>query len=121
MVVPASHKANFPHPEITERRMKGNNQLSSGDGMVGAIEVHLRAGDALIFTDHIMHGSAARRNPGQRRISVYRYGVSWGRHRHPYRASPALLGRLDERARCIVEPQPQILSPPTVRSGSPPR
>jgi hypothetical protein len=113
MVVPASHKANFPHPQIADQRMKAG-ELTSGDGMIGACEVHLQAGDALIFTDHIMHGSAARRNPGQRRISVYRYGVSWGRHRHPYRASAALLARLSERARCIVEPQSQILSPPSV-------
>ncbi len=115
MVVPASHKANFCHPQLAEKGMQAG-RLTSGDGMAGAIEVHLQAGDALIFTDHIMHGSAARRNPGQRRISVYRYGVSWGRHRHPYRPSPPLLARLNERARPIVEPQPQILAPPCRRA-----
>ncbi|MEK7412103.1 MAG: phytanoyl-CoA dioxygenase family protein [Planctomycetota bacterium] len=112
MVVPASHKANFPHPQYGEKSMRGNREVSSGDGMVGAIEVHLKAGDAIIFTDHIMHGSAARRNPDQRRISVYRYGVSWSRPRHPYRASQALMDRLNERACGIVDPQPQVLAPP---------
>lgn len=111
MVVPASHKSNLRHPQLDGKRMKGG-ELTSGDGMVGAIEVHLQAGDALIFTDHIMHGSAARRHPGQRRISVYRYGVSWGRSRHPYRASRALLARLPPRCARMVEPQPEILAPP---------
>ena len=119
MVVPASHKANFPHPQYGEKTMKGGDQMSCADGLVGAIEVHLKAGDAIIFTDHIMHGSAARRNPGQRRISVYRYGVSWGRLRHPYRPSRALLARLGKPARGIVEPQPEILAPPQDRGLQP--
>jgi hypothetical protein len=29
-----------------------------------AIIRHLKAGDALIFNDHVLHGSAARLNPG---------------------------------------------------------
>lgn len=118
MVVPASHKANFPHPQYGEKTMKGNDEMSCAEGMVGAIEVHLQAGDAIIFTDHIMHGSAARRNPGQRRISVYRYGVSWGRSRHPYRPSQALLSRLNERARGMVEPQREVLAPPMAARAS---
>jgi hypothetical protein len=44
----------------------------------GAVEVHLNAGDAVMFVDAIMHGSARRVNEGQRRIAVYRYGASWG-------------------------------------------
>lgn len=111
MVVPASHKAAFPHPDFERARMK-EGQAQSAEGVAGAVEVHLRAGDALIFTDAIMHGSAARRNPGQRRISVYRYGVSWGRPRHPYRPSAALLTRLSPRARALVQPQEAMLEPP---------
>ena len=94
------------------RSTRVGTQIIAAGHVTGAIEVHLAAGDALIFTDHIMHGSAARRNPGQRRISVYRYGLSWGRPRHPYRASPALLDRLNPVRRGIVEPQPTILVPP---------
>ena len=111
MVVPASHKANFEHPDRDTCRMKPG-EATSAEGVEGAIEVHLKAGDALIFTDAIMHGSAARRNAGQRRISVYRYGVSWGRWRHPYRPSAALVARLDQRARKIVQPDETILAPP---------
>ena len=111
MVVPASHKANFAHPEFAKACMKAD-QAASVDGVTGAIEVHLKAGDALLFVDAIMHGSAARRNPGQRRISVYRYGPSWGSWRHPYRPSQALLARLGDRARGIVQPVRDIIAPP---------
>lgn len=111
MVVPASHKANFRHPDFDRCRMR-DGAAASAEGVAGAVEVHLRAGDALIFTDAIMHGSAARRNPGQRRISVYRYGVSWGRWRHPYRPSPELLARLPPARRGIVLPEGEVLRPP---------
>jgi len=112
MVVPASHKSNFEHPEFAKACMKGAGEMSSVDGVTGAIEVHLKAGDALLFVDAIMHGSAARRNPGQRRISVYRYGPSWASWRHPYRPSQALLARLSDRARGIVQPVRDIVAPP---------
>ena len=39
----------------------------------GAKEVHMRAGDALLFTDSMLHGATARRNAGQRRTVVMRY------------------------------------------------
>lgn len=113
MVVPASHKANFRHPDFDRYRMK-EGQAASAEGVAGAIEVHLKAGDALIFTDAIMHGSAERRNPGQRRISVYRFGVSWGRWRHPYRPSADLLARLEPGRRGIVMPDKAVLAPPTL-------
>ena len=66
----------------------------------------IKAGDAILFVDAIMHGSARRVNEGQRRIAVYRYGPSWGFFRHPYRPSDDLLGRLTERQRGIVMPHP---------------
>ena len=113
MVVPASHKSNFSHPDIMKACMK-SNEATSVDGIPGAIEVHLKAGDALLFVDAIMHGSAARQNPGQRRISVFRYGPSWGRWRHPYAPTPALLERLTPAQRAIVQPVREILAPPAV-------
>ena len=110
MLVPASHKANFMHPQVTAYRMSAGESRSM-DGIEGAIEVHLKAGDAIAFVDSIMHGSAARINPGQRRIAVFRYGVSWGRSRHGYSASPALLERLSPAERSIVSPGEDIRPP----------
>lgn len=102
MVIPGSHKANFEHPDFERFRMKRG--LSSVDEVAGAVEVHLEAGDALLFVDAISHGSAERKNPGQRRIVVYRYGPSWGFFRFPYRPSEALLERLTPERRQIVWP-----------------
>ena len=101
MVVPGSHKSNFEHPHLSTYRMGKN---SSGDGMEGAIEVEMKAGDALLFVDAMCHGSAKRANPGTRRIVVYRYGPSWGNFRYGYEPSPELLARLNPEARQIVRP-----------------
>jgi len=102
MVIPGSHKANFQHPDFEKYRMAPN---ASVDGTAGAIEVNIKAGDALLFVDAISHGSAKRTNPGQRRNTVYRYGPSWGNFRHGYQASPELLARLTPERRQIVHPQ----------------
>ena len=56
MVIPGSHKANFPHPDIEDDDY-GRNPV---DGVEGALEVHLNAGDAVLFVDAISHGSAER-------------------------------------------------------------
>ncbi len=109
VVIPASHKSNFVHPEIARYAMTKDG--ASCDGITGGMEVHLQAGDALLFVDAICHGSAKRVNPGQRRIAVYRYGPSWGFFRHPYRPSKALLERLTPERRQIVFPHEKVISP----------
>lgn len=104
MIIPASHKSNFVHPDAERHRMQ-HGEVRSVDDVEGAIEVHLEAGDALLFVDAISHGSARRVRPGERRIVVYRYGPSWGNFRHPYHASNELLQRLTPRQRQVVCPQ----------------
>lgn len=108
IVIPASHKSNFVHPELARHRMQAG---ASADGITGGLEVHLSAGDALLFVDAICHGSARRVNPGQRRIAVYRYGPSWGFFRHAYRPSRALLERLTPERSTIVFPHEKVISP----------
>ena len=107
MVIPGSHKAHFPHPDSEKHRMRGAE--ASVDDVEGAVEVHMRAGDALLFVDALSHGSAKRVNRGSRRIIVFRYGPSWGSSRHGYRASAALLDRLTAPRRQIVRPQAPLL------------
>ena len=102
MVIPGSHKSNIMHPEFDKAAM--SSSATSVDGVTGAVEVHLEAGDAILFVDAIMHGSVARKNGGQRRIAVYGYGPSWGYFRHPYRPSSELLARLTPMRRRIVMP-----------------
>lgn len=110
MVIPGSHKSNIRHPEFGQARMT-TEEGTSVDGITGAVEVHLNAGDAILFVDAIMHGSAKRTNPGQRRIAVYRYGPSWGFFRHAYRPSAGLLSRLTDRQRQIVMPHKDPQTP----------
>lgn len=112
MLIPGSHKQNFPHPDLAKHRMQGGG--ASADDCEGAVEMHLQAGDALIFADTTCHGSAKRVNPGERRIAVYRYGPSWGFFRHGYRPSPELLARLNPEARRIVWPHEPMPREPQV-------
>ncbi|MES2460165.1 MAG: phytanoyl-CoA dioxygenase family protein, partial [Armatimonadota bacterium] len=118
MIIPASHKSNFSHPDIATHSMKAG-ETRSVDGVEGAVEVHLEAGDALLFVDAIAHGSAKRVNPGERRIVVYRYGPSWGNFRHPYQASDELLERLNPRQQKVVCPQRVIKREPNRIPGTP--
>jgi hypothetical protein len=110
MVIPASHKSNFKHPHFGSHVMAAG-EARSVDDVEGAIEVHLNAGDVLIFVDAICHGSARRVNDGERRIAVYRYGPSWGFFRHPYRPSQALMERLTPERRQIIFPHEKVISP----------
>jgi hypothetical protein len=105
MLIPGSHKANFAHPHFANQVW---SEGKSVDGVVGAVEANIKAGDALLFVDAISHGSAARQNPGQRRILVYRFGPSWGNFRHGYQPSPELLERLTPQRRQIVHPQKRL-------------
>jgi len=110
MLIPASHKANFRYPHF-ER--PANSEDGFMDGLEGAIEVYMKAGDVLLFVDGICHGSATRRNQGKRRIVVYRYGSTWGNFRFGYVPSPGLLARLTPQQRNAVYPWKQQVPPGT--------
>jgi ectoine hydroxylase-related dioxygenase (phytanoyl-CoA dioxygenase family) len=102
MVIPGSHKSSFAHPEFR----KPWNERKRIDNIEGAVEVHLQAGDALMFCDALSHGAASRTNPGERRVVIYRYGPSWGATRHGYRYSDAVLARVTPRQRSVLQPIP---------------
>lgn len=110
MVIPGSHKANIKHPQFEESKY-GEDSV---DNIRGAVEVHMEAGDAILFVDAISHGSAERKNAGERRICVYRYGPSWGNFRFGYQPSPELLSRLTPAQRQIVQPLKLIPRPVSV-------
>jgi hypothetical protein len=102
MVIPGSHKSNFPHPNAGDYG-RGDRM----DTLEGAIPVHLEAGSALLFVDGLMHGGSSRTNPeGERRVTIYRYGPSWGATRFGYEYSQALLDRLTPQRRKILQPVP---------------
>jgi len=98
MVIPGSHKSNLPHPV----QPAGRGPM---DEVPGAIEVHLDAGDVLLFCDGIAHGGSSRTTTeGERRVVIYRYGPSWGSTRHGYAYSDDLLSRLSPEQRAILRP-----------------
>jgi len=99
MVIPGSHKSHLPHPLAAEY-----SKITPMDALPGAVEVHLKKGDALLFVDGLAHGASARTNPGERRVTIFRYGVSWGSTRHGYEYSDALLDRLTPERRAILQP-----------------
>ena len=116
MVIPCSHKQHFKHPDLEQFRMKAGG--ASGDGCEGAIEIFMNAGDVLLFTDAICHGSAKRTSEGERRVVVYRYGPSWGMFHLPFRPTHELMSRLTDRQRKIVWPHaPLGRRVPQLRDG----
>jgi ectoine hydroxylase-related dioxygenase (phytanoyl-CoA dioxygenase family) len=102
MVIPGSHKSRFPHPGIDYA--SGADRVES---VAGTIQVHLKAGDALLFVDGLIHGGCSRTNPeGERRVVIYRYGPHWAKTRFNYEYSAALLNRLTPERRKILEHVP---------------
>lgn len=66
--------------------------------------MHLRAGDALLFADGLMHGAASNVSGRERRVVIYRYGPSWGASRFGYEYSAELLARLPRDRRRVLQP-----------------
>ena len=100
MVIPGSHKSNFPHPNAGDY-----GKLDRMDHLEGAVPVHLEAGDALLFVDGIMHGGSSRTSEtGERRVTIYRYGPLWGSTRYGFEYSQELLNRLTPERRKLLQP-----------------
>ncbi len=97
IVIPGSHKSDFPHP-------KQDSRGGSGEKLEGAVEIHLKAGDALLFNDALCHGSAQRVNPGQRRMIAIRYVPAMHAHRFGYEPSAELVAHLTPERLAIVQP-----------------
>jgi hypothetical protein len=117
-VIPGSHKSHETHPTL-----RGGGQSVYNDDVVAGEqlamhEVHLKAGQALMFTDAICHGSIARTNEGERRVMIYRYSPHCLATRYQYVPSDELIQRLTPQRRKIVAPVQLRMRPGrTLRSG----
>ncbi len=101
VVVPGSHKSHLPHPQ-----QDASGGISDGAGQLvdEAMEVHLKAGDALVINDALCHGASERTNSGERRMVIFRYVPEIYRHRFGYEPSDELMSRLTPARREIVFP-----------------
>ena len=100
VLVPGSHKCTEIHP-----RLKHDGKGMVYDGISGkpagtafaTQEIYLKAGDVVMFTDAITHGSAERTNDGYRRSIVYRYSPRYVRERFDYPQFGRVVGTVDTR------------------------
>lgn len=99
MVIPGSHKSRFPHPNQGDY---GN--LDRMDTLDGAIPVHMKKGDVLLFVDGLMHGGSSRTNDGERRVTIFRYGPLWASTRFGFEYSQPLLDRLTPERHKLLQP-----------------
>ena len=109
-VVPGSHKAQQVHPAEGTEGDAWARQVSGADA-VGMCEVHLDAGDALMFTDAICHGSVPRTTEGERRVCIYRYAPHLLAKRLNFLPDLDWLNSLTERQRNMVSPTPLRMAP----------
>jgi hypothetical protein len=103
MIIPGSHKAQLPLPVMDEHAY---GQEKADQLPPGAVEAHLKKGDALLFVDGISHGGVGRINEGERRVIIFRYGPSWASTRFGYEYSEELLNRLTPEQQLILQPVP---------------
>lgn len=89
LCVPGSHKANFPTPPRLDFDMM--------------VEVPLHAGDVVIFTEALTHGTAPWRGSQQRRTLLYKYSPgnsAWSHEVWP----TELLDQCTPRQRLLMQP-----------------
>ena len=122
VVVPSSHKSAILHPELTGVDESAGNTTYRSDRDAGQVlagqEVHLKKGQAVMFTDSISHGANSRVNPGERRVLIYRYSPHSIMNRYNYVPSPELMERLSPEAQKIVQPLAPRMAPGRQLAGA---
>jgi ectoine hydroxylase-related dioxygenase (phytanoyl-CoA dioxygenase family) len=89
--VPGSHKANYPLPHAAER--------------LGIVRhVPHRAGDVLVFTEALTHGTATWLAPYERRHLLFKYSPGHLAWDVPQPIPPDLEPLLDDRQRALLAP-----------------
>jgi hypothetical protein len=117
VLLPGSHKSNLPNPRVHGSPVRSDitgeaqGSLIDWPGSLDAVadltvDVHLRAGDAVVFTEGILHAGRPRIKEGERRMLVFKYAPFWTRDRFGYEASEDLVARLTPERRRIVRPIP---------------
>jgi ectoine hydroxylase-related dioxygenase (phytanoyl-CoA dioxygenase family) len=92
--IPGSHKSSFPPPSSDCRA-----EVDAGR----AVEVTVSAGDAIVFTEALVHGSLDWTGSEPRRVLVYKYTPGYVRYFGREWLEGAL-GKLTDKQRALVEP-----------------
>lgn len=74
-VVPGGHKSNYPLPQSLSFYEKYQEYV---------VEVHVKAGDVVIFTEACTHGTLKWQGEHQRRTLIYRYTPGYQAFGRPY-------------------------------------
>ncbi len=100
-VIPGSHKSNFECPEDI-RLFKRETPIVK--------QVPLNAGDCVIFTEALVHGTLPWKGPGERRSLFYKYSpcmLSWDRRAYFSEVEsiipPEMESKLNQRQRLLLE------------------
>ena len=104
--IPSSHKSMVGHP--IQQQM-----VTEGSAVEGGIEMLLKAGEALIFQDSLIHGATARKNPdGWRRTLCFRYlPQEAALDRFGYTPSAECMARLSPRRRELLTQRADVNDP----------
>ncbi|NKB66131.1 MAG: hypothetical protein GKR89_03635 [Candidatus Latescibacteria bacterium] len=95
-VIPGSHKANIACPESIRMWEKYREQV---------VEVNGKAGDAIMFTETLTHGTLPWTAAHQRRALLYKFSpgvTSYGSGAHEV-AYPDYIGDMSEEERAVME------------------
>lgn len=87
--IPGSHKSSFPVPGGLDPDL--------------VVEVPLQAGDVVIFTEALTHGTAPWLRPQDRRALLYKYSPGHAAYSHAA-WPPELLERCTDRQRLLLQP-----------------
>ena len=110
--IPGAHKCNLINPLIFRQENGRNKNVVEQTELTSYLkEPHLKAGDAVMFTDACTHGASVRTNDGERRVLVYRYSSFWTRNTNGFEPSEELLARLTPERRKIIQPIEPIKLP----------
>jgi hypothetical protein len=100
--LPGSHKATFPLPAGYQREL--------------VREVELDAGDVVLFTEALTHGTIPWQGPGQRRTLVYKYSPGSSSWAEDQRWPSELARRATPRQKLLLQP-PAVAYHRPVRDG----
>lgn len=97
--IPGSHKANLPPPNDYVHLRAGQDEA--------VVTVEMNAGDVLIFTEALTHGTAPWRAVWERRALLFKYTPGWmawaRRPEHPDVVLPRVGEAATERQRLMLE------------------